>query len=74
MQLSCPYCGHNIPAADINVERMVAKCASCSAVFGFEDQIDSASVQARKLAVPLPKGILVEQQGYATRWRSRGAG
>ena len=64
MQLHCPYCGHAIPAADVNLDRMVAKCASCSAVFGFEDQVDAAPAAPRKLAVPLPKGIAVEQQGY----------
>jgi hypothetical protein len=74
MQLNCPYCGHQIPAADINVERMVAKCASCSAVFGFEDPVAAAPAFARKLDVPLPKGILMEQQGYelaiTRRWLS----
>jgi hypothetical protein len=74
MQLHCPYCGHDIPAADVNLDRMVAKCASCSAVFGFEDQVESAPPAPRKLSVPLPKGIVVEQQGYelaiTRRWLS----
>jgi hypothetical protein len=74
MQLTCPYCAHEIPAADINLGRMVAKCASCSAVFGFEDQIAAAPVRARRLDVPLPKGLIVEHQGYdlaiTRRWLS----
>ena len=74
MQLNCPYCDHVIPATDINLDRMVAKCASCSAVFGFEDQITAAPAFVRKLDVPLPKGILFEQQGYemaiTRRWLS----
>jgi hypothetical protein len=74
MQLNCPFCGHAIPAADINLERLVAKCASCSAVFGFEDQLADAPKGARRLDVPLPKGILVEQQGdglaITRRWFS----
>ena len=75
MQLSCPYCTHDIPAADINLDRMVAKCASCSAVFSFEDQLAGAdSPRPRRLDVPLPKGISVERQGYelaiTRRWLS----
>jgi hypothetical protein len=74
MQLKCPYCAHEIPAADINLDRMVAKCASCSAVFGFEDQIAAAPARARKLDVPLPKGIMIEHQGFdlaiTRRWLS----
>ena len=74
MQLHCPYCAHDIPAADINLDRMVAKCASCSAVFSFDDQIDAAPQRPLRLEVPLPKGITVEREGYelaiTRRWMS----
>lgn len=73
MQLHCPYCGTDIPAADINLERMVAKCAGCSAVFSFEDQLDAAP-SPRRMELPLPKGLVVDRQGYelaiTRRWLS----
>jgi hypothetical protein len=73
MQLHCPYCNTEIPAADVSLERMVAKCAACSAVFGFEDQL-AAAPSPRRMEQPLPKGLVVDRQGYelmiTRRWLS----
>lgn len=74
MQLHCPYCTHDIPATDVNLERMVAKCAACSAVFSFEGQLADVPLARRQLELPLPKGMAVEHQGYelaiTRRWLS----
>jgi hypothetical protein len=75
MQLHCPYCGSQIPAEHVNLDNMVAKCASCSSVFRFDDQLGAAEAAPRtQLDVPLPKGIAVEHQGYelaiVRRWLS----
>lgn len=34
MKLSSPECGAEIPADNINLDRMVAKCRECNTVFG----------------------------------------
>lgn len=75
MHLRCPYCGSDIPAADVNLDNMVAKCASCSAVFRFDEQLGEAVAAPRnQLDVPMPKGFAVENQGYelsiVRRWLS----
>ncbi len=43
MKLTCPECGAHIPADNINVERLVAKCGACDAVFAFGGQLGAAS-------------------------------
>ena len=57
MKLTCPSCAAEVPASSINVERMVAKCASCNEVFRFDGQIGVRSGRAR---VPRPASITVE--------------
>lgn len=37
-QLSCITCGRLIPAEDVNLNNMVAKCRNCNAVFSFAPQ------------------------------------
>ena len=39
MELFCPDCGDSVPAADVNVQAMVAKCRRCDAVFCFTDAV-----------------------------------
>ncbi|MEQ9319454.1 MAG: hypothetical protein RIF41_09870 [Polyangiaceae bacterium] len=65
MDLSCKRCGVSIPARDVNLERMVAKCVTCDAVFAFEDQLRAGSRSEpsalAKAPVALPEGwVLVE--------------
>ena len=43
MKLFCPDCGGPIPAADVNLDRMAAKCGRCDAVFGFADVVSAES-------------------------------
>ena len=35
MRVSCKSCGAAVPAANLNLDRMVAKCGACHAVFAF---------------------------------------
>lgn len=76
MKLNCPECGAEIPADNINLDRMVAKCRECNAVFGFGDLFGTASdapAQAR-LAVPRPANLQIEQDGanliFTRKWFS----
>lgn len=76
MRVTCKHCGQQINAEDINLNRLVAKCWSCHAVFDISDQLDPLPESgAREPAssprqnggvpatpsVPLPKGITVER-------------
>jgi hypothetical protein len=72
MRVSCPSCGASVPAEDVNITRMVAKCRGCQAVFSFEAQLQSApvaSAPAREIApvmeVPLPAGIEMHRDAPA---------
>jgi hypothetical protein len=39
MKLFCPDCGGPIPPADVNLDRLAAKCGRCGCVFGFADAL-----------------------------------
>lgn len=69
MRLNCPECGAEIPADNINLDRMVAKCRECNTVFGFGDQFGViGGLQPRaRLAVPRPASLQVEQDGSELR-------
>ena len=43
MQLDCKNCGAPIPAEHINLDRAIAKCTQCNAVFSFADRFPIAS-------------------------------
>src|SRR5689334_13037703 len=65
MHLACKSCGQPITAGDMNLDRLVAKCRCCHAVFGFSKDLGlKAEAGLRKRdAAPLPKGITVEETG-----------
>lgn len=87
MKLHCPDCGGPIPAADINLDRLVAKCPRCDAVFGFEGGLAGESrrtasghaagvtaavtAPSRTAIVPRPPSFVVEASGDAWRVRYR---
>ncbi len=66
MKLYCKECGSLIPADDMNIATMTAKCGKCNSVFSFSDKIGGESSfedkSARRASVPLPKGIVAEEQ------------
>lgn len=43
--MNCPRCGFDIPADDINIRQLVAKCRSCSQVFSFASDFSAAPVE-----------------------------
>jgi hypothetical protein len=52
MQLTCPHCGAEITAENINIQRMAAVCSNCHTVFGFDPS--EARVKRRKVKQPQP--------------------
>ncbi len=70
MQLYCPHCGQQIQADDINLDKELAKCRSCNAVFSFHGVIEDGGRRVRRKprpAVPQPRGITVEDTGLELR-------
>ena len=64
MQFSCHACGAPVRADDVNLDRMVAKCRHCDAVFSFADRVATPTTAAKfrsKGAVPHPKSIVVDE-------------
>jgi hypothetical protein len=66
MEINCTSCGARIPASDVNLDRMVAKCGICDSVFDFSEQLAAAtsgSRQRRRAPVGLPARmkILVDE-------------
>lgn len=47
MDVACKRCRHPIPAEDVNLERMVAKCRACQAVFAFVVERAAGAAGAR---------------------------
>ncbi|MCP4420926.1 MAG: hypothetical protein GY805_30315 [Chloroflexi bacterium] len=62
MKLNCPKCAAEITAVNMNLERMVAKCATCYSVFSFADHVGAAKL-ARKLDVPQPEKVKLKEWG-----------
>jgi hypothetical protein len=73
MKLTCPECSKAIPAADVNIDLAVAKCAACDAVFGFLEHVKTV-LPPLKNATP-PKRVRVEHWGpdlvLTRRWYTR---
>ncbi len=65
MQVTCKQCGSEIPVENLNLDRMIAKCTECNAVFNFEDQMEDTDREqpAEKPEVSMPKGFQVENRG-----------
>lgn len=61
MQISCKHCGAEIPAADINLDQLMAKCVKCSAVFSIAEQlVGELARNIERPETPMPKGFSVE--------------
>jgi len=80
MLLHCPHCGQQIHADDINLDKALAKCRECNAVFSFADAVDEATDAAQRVPrrreapadMPLPAGLKIEDWGpnlrFVRRW------
>lgn len=77
MKLHCPDCGAAIPAADMNLASLVAKCAACDSVFSFAGVAVPTPASATRVpaapvqAAPQPPQMKVEQLGnnWRVTWR-----
>lgn len=66
MQIRCRSCGKDVPAEDVNLEMVLAKCRACNAVFDFSDQVKTASTSPAKGKrdrgeIPMPKNLVVAE-------------
>lgn len=63
MQLKCPNCGQSIPARQINVQKLIAVCDNCDAVFN----VDAGALPTpgrKRRKVPQPERFqVVEEDG-----------
>jgi len=78
----CPSCDAEIPADDVNIERLVAKCRHCNTVFGFAAQLGAEALQqvapalrtGKRPEVPMPPTISMTSSGktleVTLRWFS----
>lgn len=64
MQLYCRQCGKEIQAENINIDKMIAKCSACNAVFSFADMYEGTlgKPKASYEDLPIPDGITVQQE------------
>lgn len=79
MQVYCPQCGEQVPADDISLDRLLAKCVRCHAVFNLPDELTdharrfhAAPQRPQRLAdLPLPDRMEIDesQPGLKIRYR-----
>jgi hypothetical protein len=79
MQIHCPTCGALIPAEDLNLQTLLARCRNCNNVFGFSDVARAETVRSAgrtagdELApeIPCPPRIHVEETAnmWTAHWR-----
>lgn len=71
-QLKCPNCGTIIKSDDINLDRLVAKCDQCHAIFDFDQQA-LVPIKKERPSIPLPEGLslieLPNEMQIAISWR-----
>lgn len=67
MQIQCRSCRAKIQAEDVNLDRMLAKCRACNAIFDFSNQVDApptpspAKARRDRGEVPMPGKLKVEE-------------
>lgn len=65
MQIQCESCGATVPADNISLENLLAKCASCAAVFPI--RVDGGAAPQPQQQPPQqltpPKGYVVDEAG-----------
>jgi hypothetical protein len=74
MQLYCRQCGKIIQAENVNLDKLIAKCSSCNAVFSFADMYEDIHEKPKKKydeEIPLPKNLSVESSNQLLRIKRR---
>ncbi|MCA9534805.1 MAG: hypothetical protein KC593_14035 [Myxococcales bacterium] len=69
--LTCPTCETKIPAADVNIVELVAKCVACDSVFRFDparvgDAPDVEPERPKAITVEHPAESLILERAYRT--------
>lgn len=72
MNVFCPQCGEKIPADDMNIDSMAAKCGACHALFSIAAVMGDEGERARtervvEKNVPMPKTMRVDESGPGLR-------
>lgn len=69
MQIHCPSCRSKVPAEDVNLERVLARCRGCQSVFDFGDQVGRGP--AARPPAPLPARFRLDDEGrqVSVSWR-----
>ena len=63
--IHCPQCDHPTPASNLNLEKLLAKCDSCNAVFSFKEDVHQINVKdLPSEVVDMPDGIAEMDYGY----------
>ncbi len=57
--MDCPKCQSPVPAKNVNVHALIAKCDACDAVFRVEDYL----ADSKALRAPRPSTLIVEENG-----------
>jgi hypothetical protein len=66
--MNCPKCQALIPAEDVNLETLWAKCRNCDEVFSFAESAPAAAPpRKRRLPAGQPEGFRVEELGQTQR-------
>lgn len=65
MQVVCKGCGKVVAVADVNMEKLVARCTGCNTLFDISDQLPESratgSPARRRGPVPMPQSIVVRE-------------
>lgn len=63
IKLKCPSCTQPIRSADININKMAAKCSTCGCVFSFKPSLFRAySIPLKSKKVKVPNGVKLHKQ------------
>jgi hypothetical protein len=60
VQLTCDSCGAEVPADDMNLSTLTAKCRRCDSVFSFGGRLAGGFAPPPRRRPPLPSGLKVE--------------
>lgn len=60
IRIHCPECGAEVSAIDVNLERMVARCTGCNALFSCATQVSGGPARPERQK---PSGLQVREWG-----------
>src|SRR5436309_664330 len=64
MHLSCPDCGADVPAEDINIDTGLARCRACNGVINVKEAVGAERpAPVKRPRVAQPRAITVEDLG-----------